>query len=143
MEEIKNILNSIIDTIDQKDQQLKKYVKKVRFADDVKKHDGPGLPTEITECIIYSYFNKKIIWTPLDIKNIINNQFGKIELETIEETNKLLTDIFDRISSISIYDSYTSIQLFRTTSGRHGLKFNKIHESYLEKIIRYFKIAMY
>lgn len=133
------IIRSIINEITNKVcNQNKISGKTVRFSEDTKNYDGPKLYKQITEIIIYSFFEKKIIQSSYDIKYLLNKKYGDINKETLTDAKNLMNNLLERLKQISSYDANTNVNLFKDMTGSHGLKLRKVHEPWLKRLITMF-----
>ena len=124
-------------------KQKPKNRKKVRFAEDTKTHDGPEFAKQVAEFIVYTCFEKRKISTDKSITLLLNQKYGcgYIDRKVADRVMELLTTVYDKLQVISIYNRRKTVQLFRNTTGKYGLKFGKIHQTYLGKLIRLCKVS--
>jgi len=121
----------------------KKRKKRVCFAEDTKTHDGPEFAKQVVEFIVYACFEKRQISCDKSITILLNEKYGYVSLDrtVADRVMKLLTNVYDKLQFIPPYNRKTTVPLFRNTTGKHGLKFEKRHQPYLGQLIRLCKVS--
>ena len=140
---IRSIINEITNKVCHQFNNKNKLKKTVCFTEDTKKHDGPQMCKQITETLVYAFFEKQIIRSSQDIKSLLYKKYGDIKMEILTDIKELMNNLLDRIKQINPYDRKTSINLFKDITGSYGLKLGKIHEPFLKRLIRMFARIIY
>ena len=105
-------------------EEFKKTPKRVTFNKNAKQHDGPELPKQIVEYIIYNYFETLKIKNEIDIKYVLKYKFNNPETSLLKRIVELFDNTISRLKEASEGDK---VQLFNNTTGQYGLIFYKKH----------------
>ena len=140
---IRSIINEITNKVCHQFNNKNKLKKTVCFTADTKKHDGPQICKQITETLVYAFFEKQIIRSSQDIKCLLNEKYGEINKTILIDTMNVMNDVLKRIKTINPYDRTSTVNLFKDMTGVYGLKLGKIHEPFLKKLIRMFTRIIY
>lgn len=140
---IRSIINEITNKVCHQFNNKTELKKTVCFTEDTKKHDGPQMCKQITESLVYAYFEKQIIRSSQDLKALLYKKYGDINIEILTDIKELMTNLLDRIKQINPYDNKTRVNLFKDITGYYGLKLGKIHEPFLKILIQMFTCIIY
>lgn len=140
---------------------ISKKNKEVRFAEDMqiyyydrqqgptnmtqgedgltKTHDGMEFAKQVTEYLVYAYFEKRIVTFGRMINPILNGKFGNLDKVITDRVVELLKNAHERVKQLPIYSG--KAQLFQDTSGKYGLAFRKTHRDSLKLLVNLCKLS--
>ena len=101
-----------------------------------KTYDGMEFAKQVTEYLIYACFEEKIITVGRLIKPVLNKKFGNLDKVVTDRVIELLTNALERVQLLPIYSrTRKKVQLFRNTTGKHGIGFTKKHQKALGTLV--------
>ena len=117
--------------------------KSFSLGEGTKTYDGMEIAKQVTEFLIYSFFQTKRIRKATQIKPVLYEKFGPIDKKVKIRIIELLKDAYKRLYEWqpSIQSTSKGIQLFRNTEGNYGFVFKKTNMSSLKICIKLCKLA--
>ena len=105
-----------------------------------KTHDGMEYAKEVTEYLVYAFFQRGIITCDRVISPILNEKFGDLEETITKRVVKLLMNAYKRVKNLLTFpETNNKAQLFKNTTGKHSLVFTKEHKIFLRRLIKWTK----
>jgi hypothetical protein len=101
-----------------------------------KTYDGMELAKQVTECLVYTFFTKKIVSFGRMIHPILNDKFGNLDKVVTDRVVELLTNAHERVKQLPVCSKNSGkAPLFQDTSGKYGLGFLKVHQVALSLLV--------
>jgi hypothetical protein len=101
-----------------------------------KTYDGMEFAKQVTEYLVYAYFERRIITVGIMIKPVLNAKFGNLDKDVTNRVIELLANAHKRVQLLPIYSrTLGKVQLFRNTVGKHGIGFTKKHQNALRILV--------
>lgn len=99
-----------------------------------KTYDGMEFAKQVTEYLVYTSFERRIITVGRLIK-LVNEKFGNLDKDVTIRVIELLENAHKRVQLLPYSRPLKKTQLFRNTTGKHGIVFTKKHKSALRILV--------
>jgi hypothetical protein len=105
-----------------------------------KTHDGMEYAKQVTEYLVYAFFERGIITCDRIISPILNEEFGVLEETITKRVVKLLMNAYKRVTNLlTCPETNNRAALFKNTMGKYSLVFTKEHKIFLRRLIKWTK----